>query len=110
MPALTVKIASGDSVSGTPDLDGVELEAVVVPAAWTAADLTFQVSVDRTTWSDLLNSTGTEIKITAGPGKAHLNPFPDSGMRFMRFRSGTAATPVAQAAERTVTAIVTAPN
>lgn len=103
----TAVIANAASLSGEIDLGGVKEFAIVMPAAWTAANLTFQsASVSGGTLQDVYDDVGTEVTVTAAAGrtigvsKAALN-----GLRFLKIRSGTAAVPVAQGAERTLTII-----
>lgn len=77
---------------------------VLVPAGWTAADMTFQVSHDRVTFRDLYGYDGTavtEATSTVAENTAislagiaeHIAPF-----QWARIRSGVAATPVNQGA------------
>lgn len=85
---------------------------VQLPAVWTAADLTVQAvlpdgdpSVD--TWTNVYDEVGTEYTITGTAGAIILLPPADlAGLRYLRFRSGTSGTPVAQAARRVCNLIV----
>jgi hypothetical protein len=79
-----------------------------MPAAWTAAALTFQVSDDAgATWKELLDDTGTAITITGPAAGNRLNVATGdfASAIFLKVRSGTSATPVNQAAARTLTLI-----
>jgi hypothetical protein len=75
-----------------------------MPAAWTAANLTFQVSHDGgSTYADLFDQFGVEIQASATVDRVILldtNLF--LNVRYMKIRSGTSATPVNQAAERSL--------
>jgi len=97
-----VTIASGTALTDAINApNGVA--CIVMPAAWTAANLTFQVSTDGAAFADLYDATGTEYTVTAAAGRAILLPLADLlGIRFFRIRSGTAATPVNQAAARSL--------
>lgn len=110
-----VTIASGASLSdsinfnGRSDsLAGLRLFGIVMPAAWTAANLTFQASYDNgATWVDWVDNKGNAHYITpvAGTGTP-IDPTVFAAVPMLRFRSGTAAVPVNQAADRTITLIL----
>lgn len=85
---------------------------IVMPSAWTAADITFAVSSTKAgTFSKLTYGIdGTEVTIKAvasvvialdGKAKEALE-----ACSFVKIRSGTAGTPVGQAAARTFTIIL----
>lgn len=112
-------IASGASLSsqttgthGLPgggiDAAGLALCAVRLPAGWTAAVVTFAVSMDGTTFDPVYNPDGTEFQLAEPAGNpvprfVPLAPFIDTfGWRFIKVRSGTSGAPVNQAADRTV--------
>ncbi len=63
-------IVSGQAVSGDVDLASGTLVGIVMPEAWTAAGLTFQVSVDGSTWSELFDAAGNAISYTVAAGRA----------------------------------------
>lgn len=62
----TVAIASGAAVSETVTLTTTRPRglAVLVPSAWTAADIGFEISTDNSAWVPLYGDTGLRIKIT----------------------------------------------
>lgn len=106
---LTATIALGESLSGAVDLTSLRLQGVAMPAAWTAAVLTFQGSADGTTYQDVYDDAGNEVIVQAAAGREigfqndvrrRLAPW-----RWLQVRSGTAAVPVAQAAARTLTLV-----
>ena len=93
--------------SAEVDLGGFELEAIMMPADWTAANLTFLGSnVSAGTFYDVYDSSGNELTVTAAEDRmiglttAHKDVL--KALRFIKIRSGTTATPVAQAASRTL--------
>jgi hypothetical protein len=64
--SISVTIENGAAVS-----DGVQLAklsligvAVLVPSAWTGADIGFEVSVDGSVWVPLYDDTGARVKIS----------------------------------------------
>ena len=104
----SANIANGAALSAPVCLGGKVLCAIRMPAAWTAADITFQVSYDNgTTWADLHDDGGTEVKIpTPGAGEVRaLDPSIFTSCMFLKVRSGVSATPVNQAAARTITLV-----
>src|SRR4051812_45530705 len=46
MAVVTCTIGAGASLSAAADLAALQLQAIVMPAGWDAADLSFQISVD----------------------------------------------------------------
>ena len=109
----SVTIANGASLSpsvvlraGTDDKGydlptGCRLFGIVMPAAWTAANLTFQVSHDGvTTWNNLYDANGNEVTITASTSRyIALDPVVFAGVQFLKVRSGTSGTAVNQGQE-----------
>jgi hypothetical protein len=102
-------IANGASVSGAIDLLNTALVGFIAPAAWTAAAMQIEVSPDNSAWATVVNdqygsATGTYSAITAGAAYAvdavGLLPY-----RYVRLRSGSAASPVNQGADRAFTLI-----
>ena len=103
---VDVVIASGATgLSGALDLKGMTPVAIQMPAAWVAADLTFQVSLDGgVTYANLYDEAGTEIAVTVAASRVvALNTVAKywSG-GWIKFRSGTAALAVDQTASRTL--------
>ena len=101
-------ILSGQSLSAAIDLEQLNIATIIFPASWTTADITFQTSADGVTYSDVINDSGVEVKRTPVTGKAMGVSIPElSGVRFLKVRSGTSASPVNQGADRTLTLILT---
>ena len=96
-------IANGASLSDAVNLQNLVLCHLVMPAAWTAAVLTFQVSWDGTEWNTLYASDGTEYTVQAAASRRIILPPADFvGVRYIKVRSGTQAAPVNQGAARTI--------
>jgi hypothetical protein len=102
-------IANGASLSGVIDARGKRLARVLIPATWTAANLTFQSSVDGTNFNDLYDEYGAEVSVMATVGKVAAlssNAIPLSDLMYLKIRSGTTGTPVNQGADRTLTIVL----
>lgn len=59
-------IAGGEAISNAVDISKLQLlgVAVIVPSAWTGADIGFEVSVDGSVWVPLYDDTGARVKIS----------------------------------------------
>lgn len=100
---LAVAIASAGSLSGAASLLGLSLCGIVMPASWTTANLTFQVSRDGTTFVNLYDKSGNEYTVTAAASRGIIVPWEDFALwRYVKVRSGTAGAPVAQDAARSL--------
>jgi hypothetical protein len=63
---LTATIPQNGTVSNSVSLQAQTLAALLMPAAWTTADITFQTSLDGgATWLDIYGDDGNPVKITA---------------------------------------------
>jgi hypothetical protein len=106
----TATIAESGSLSSEVDLEGYIIAQISMPAAWTAASLTFQVATTTGgTFQDLYDDSGNEVTSSASASKVYaqdINITKLAGARFLKIRSGTSASAVAQAAERTITLIL----
>lgn len=96
-------IANGQSESAAIDLDGFILGAVLLPATWTAANLTILASHDGATWLPVYDRGGTEYVITAASGRwVTVTREATESFRHVKLRSGVVATPVNQGAARLI--------
>lgn len=100
--ALSVTLASGSSLSGTINLGGLRLFGLTIPAAWTAAALSFQVSPDAgANWYELMGPDGAAVTLAPQTSCCMmLDPKFFAPFQYIRLRSGLAAAPVAQGADR----------
>ena len=106
LETLTATIENGGSLSGAVDLGGRKLVAIVMPAAWDAAGLTFQASPDGVTYFNVYDGA-TERGLTVAASYYSALAIGDwVGFRFIKIRSGTAASAVNQTAARTLTLVV----
>ncbi len=104
----TVTIANGASISEVIDLTDTTLVGLIMPAVWTTAALNIGVSVDGTNWLVGYDAFGSAANSIASPvvnGAYALDANALLPWRFVRLRSGTAASPVNQGANRVFTLI-----
>ena len=103
---LTATIANTASLSDAMDLSGTTLAGYIMPASWTSANMTFQVSVDGTNFHNFYDQFGNEVSHTVSTSRfVALNPSDMASVRYIKFRSGTNGTPVAQGADRLITLV-----
>ena len=99
---VVATIVLGQSLSAAVALDLVRYSGIIMPAAWDAANLTFQVATALAgPYTNLYNSAGAEVVVTAAAGRTimteNLPKWP-----YLIIRSGTAGTPVVQTAARQI--------
>lgn len=106
----TVTIANGASLSDAADLGTGRLVGIIMPAAWSAAALTFQANADNgATFYDVYDDATERTISQSGAAAARFLALPLSdwlGMRGVKVRSGTGASPVNQGAARTIILVV----
>ena len=101
-----VLIGNGTSLSAEIDLGIKVVVGIAMPAAWDAAALTFQGSIDGVTWIELTTSAGAALSYTVAAGQfIMIDPTLWRGINAIKVRSGTLGTPVNQTANRTLTLI-----
>lgn len=107
---VQVTIAAGASLSSAANLGDKILCAILIPAAWTAAAITFQVSDDGgLTWFELYDAAGNEETVLAANvpagGRIYLDSSDFGSVDFVKIRSGTLAAPVNQISAVTLTLV-----
>lgn len=96
-------IANGTAVSAALPMGATRICAIIVPATWTTANLTFQASDDGVTYYNVYDIFGSELTATAAASYyILLDPKLFACTRFLKIRSGTNGTPVNQGADRTL--------
>ena len=105
---IPVTVGAGTSLSAAVPTGTKTVCGMAIPAIWSAAALTFQVSVDGgSTWLDLYDVTGSEVSVTAAAGQYHaIDPVVFAAINHVKVRSGTSGAPVVQTADRTITLVV----
>lgn len=120
--ALTTTIASGQSLSGSVDLNVTtdsnggslgfdrRLFGIIIPSSFTGTSISFQASSDNgVTWNNIYDALGSEYYITVAASRyIPVDPTPFSAVSMIRVRSGTAASPTTEAADRSIKLIVRA--
>ena len=108
IPVVNATIAASGSLSSAVNLGGGTLAGVIMPSAWTTANITLVGSPDGVTYYDLYDIYGSEITIVGTAWK--LIPTGDVvsylPISHLKIRSGTGASAVTQSAERIVGLIV----
>lgn len=97
-------ISNGTSLSAAVNLHNQRVFAINMPAAWDAANLTFQGSQDGNTFQDLYDDTGAQVTVTAAASHYIVlsNPLLFLGLQKLKVRSGTSGSPVNQTADRII--------
>jgi hypothetical protein len=110
MARVKATIASGAALSGVVNVDGRRISGIIMPSAWTAAALTFQVSADGVVYNDLYDEAGAEYSITVAASRyigVDAGALELSAVDFIKVRSGTTGTPVNQGAAREIIFVLT---
>lgn len=105
LASLDVTIANGQSVSPAAAIGGYHVVGILMPAAWTAAALSFQGSLDDVTFRPLFDRYGTEVSFTVAASRLLIVSPTDLGtLKSLKLQSGTstAAVPQGQAATLTL--------
>lgn len=81
-----VMILAGSNTSDVVDFGGQALIGLIIPPAFTSTSLTFKMSDNNTTFYDLYNKDGNQLKITVAPNRAILfTPGDFIGCRWLQF-------------------------
>jgi hypothetical protein len=97
-------ITSGTALSAEVQLNGGLVQAILMPAAWDIADISFATAQSAGgTYRDVHDAFGNEIAVSVAAGRAVMVP---PGLvragNFLKLRSGTAGAAVNQTADRTL--------
>lgn len=101
---MDVTIEESASLSSPVDLGaGNRLSFIQMPADWTPANLTFQVSEAGEIYDNLYDDAGNEVTVIAAASRVmRVDLSKWLSIRYLKIRSGTIGTPVAQDALRTL--------
>src|SRR5262245_22705658 len=94
-------IDAGEALSDVVDVSAGLLVRMTMPAGWSEALLSFQISSDGEFFNDLYNYEGREMTLVVKPGAGIIFPRDFfTGVEFLRFRSGTSEQEVPQPERR----------
>lgn len=97
----TVTIRKGQSLSEPVNAGGLAVVAVIFPAGWTAADLTFSSSPDEGYgWNDVYVA-GARL-VVAGGANREVRGMALQNANWLRLRSGNSEKPVNQGDDRQI--------
>lgn len=100
-------ILNGASLSAAIDLGTAKIARIDMPSAWTAASITFAVSLDGVTYVNLYDAAGVEVTITTAVDRAiYIATDAFKTVRYVKVRSGTAGAAVNQGANRIITLVL----
>ena len=114
---LIVEILSGASLSSAADLsafalnkDSYRLFGLDIPATWTTANVVVYQKHADGTYKPVKDETGAELSITVTAGDCirFSNPAQFAALTDIKLLSGSTATPVNQAADRSITLVLRA--
>jgi hypothetical protein len=104
-----VTIADGQSLSDAVDIGQAKIVGIIMPASWTAAGMTFQGGASLTgTFYDVYDNGVERAVVIASSQFSVLNVVDWLPFRFIKFRSGTTGSAVAQSGDITFV-VVTQP-
>lgn len=105
-----VTILSGASLTSGLNLGGRIPTGIYMSAAWTAAALTFQASLDGVTWYNVQTESAELSVTTTSAVYVAFDPTRFFGVKWLKVRSGTAGVPVNQAADRALVLMLGKPD
>lgn len=98
---VAATISNGTTTSGSIDLQGRGVVAIIMPAAFTGTSISFQISIDNVTFTDCYNTSNTQLTCTVTQGRAYLFNANDLvGIRYLKIVSNAS-----EGADRTLTLI-----
>lgn len=101
---MDTTIVNGQSVSTVLDITDRVILALELPGTWTAANITLLASQTAGgTFLPVKNQDGTDLVIVAAALQVNvISALLTQGLRYVKLRSGTAAVPVNQGADRVI--------
>lgn len=102
--SMDFTIAGGGTLSAAVQLNGLHGEAIVMPAAWTAAGLSFTAGdTELGTFQPLFDGLGVELTMSVLASQTIVLPISMiRAFNWLKMRSGTSAVPVVQGTQRVV--------
>jgi hypothetical protein len=104
---LTTTILAGQAVSSSVNLTTGSLALLMSPDAWTPANISFLISEDNISFKNLFDGNGVEILRPMGAGRGFIvDQSLTAAALYLQIRSGPAANPVVQDADRTFVCVL----
>lgn len=106
MPKQSIVLVTGyidanESLSAPINVNAGDVVALMMPDAWTYAELSFQISADDVTHFDVYERDGDEVRVKVTPNAVLLIERELlMAASSLRLRSGSRSRPVVQAARR----------
>ncbi|MFZ1109842.1 MAG: hypothetical protein WAN43_16025 [Rhodomicrobium sp.] len=101
---VTASFSAGQSLSAATGLGENALHGILMPAIWTPANLTFQVSLDGVNYFEFYDAFGNEITVIADAGRyVQLDPAVWRAVNGVIVRSGIQLQPVVQVSATALT-------
>jgi hypothetical protein len=102
LSSVAVSILAGASLTAPVALGDSRAVRIIMPADWTAADITFQTSYDGVApYQDLYDAFGAVYTVKAAAARGIILPVTDFfGVGWLKIRSGTPIAPVPQVGQR----------
>lgn len=95
-------ISNGQQVSQAIDMAGNTLTGLIMPSSFTGTSITFQSSVDNTTFIDMYDTAGNALSVTVAANRwVAFAPQDFAGVRYLKLKSGSA-----EAADRSITLVL----
>lgn len=110
--AMDVTILDTESLSSALHLRGRVVVGIYIPASWTTGNITFQAcDTEDGTFVDVYTLTA-ELAATSAASSRYvaLDPVNFHGINFLKIRSGTSGTPVAQSGDITLQLMLAVPD
>lgn len=99
-------ISSGQSLSAAVAVGAGVVTALIMPSAWTAADISFQGSIDGVSFYDLYDAYDGEVTAKVAANRyVSIEGINFAGLTFLKMRSGPGAAAVNQGADRAITVV-----
>lgn len=104
---LVAIIPNNASLSNALDIGESSMQTIHMPTDWDAAVITFASSDELNgLYQGVYDVNGTEVTMTTAADRDVPFPVEVAGCRFIKLRSGTVGTPVAQTPARTIPIIL----
>lgn len=96
-------IKANQSLSNSVELTGDVVVSIITPSVLAGTIFTFQASPTKDgTYKNVYDTDGNELQVTMSTDRYIVGALKLAGMLFLKIRTGTAAAPTLQSADRTI--------